>query len=211
MSRTPGAKDKRPRSVKPTGEARGVTRDVGEDLPEGYNSRRVRFMMEIIPKEPLDHNDVAEMERRFANYLSLCEQYDMKIGNQAAYLAIGIDKGTVWDWLNRRTANPARADFVKKVQYICATAREGMMEDGKINPVVGIFWQKNYDGLKDQQEVVLTPNTSALGEQKTAEALREKYIEQTYGMLEKDAESAEGAETQIEKADPLPDGSATEE
>ena len=211
MSRTPGAKDKRPRSVKPTGEARGATRDVGEDLPEGYNSRRVRFMMEIMPKEPLDHNDVAEMERRFANYLFLCEQYDMKIGNQAAYLAIGIDKGTAWDWLNRSSTNPARYDFIKKVQYICATAREGLMEDGKINPVVGIFWQKNYDGLKDQQEVVLTPNTSSLGEQKTAEALREKYIEQTYGMLEKDAESAEGAETQIKKADPLPDGSATEE
>ena len=31
--------------------------------------------------------------------------------------------------------------------------REQLMSDGKINPVTGIFWQKNWDGLKDQQEV----------------------------------------------------------
>lgn len=31
------------------------------------------------------------------------------------------------------------------------------MADGKVNAVAGIFWQKNYDGLKDQQEVVIEP------------------------------------------------------
>ena len=31
------------------------------------------------------------------------------------------------------------------------------MSDGEINPVTGIFWQKNWDGLKDQQEVVREP------------------------------------------------------
>ena len=50
------------------------------------------------------------------------------------------------------------------------------MEDGKVNPVTGIFWQKNYDGLKDQQEVVLTPN-NPLGEAQNAEQLKQKYLE----------------------------------
>jgi hypothetical protein len=71
--------------------------------------------------------------------------------------------------------------------------REGLMEDGKVNPVTGIFWQKNYDGMKDQQEVVLTPNTSPLGEQKDTEALKQKYLESTYGV----AELPEGAESEI--------------
>jgi hypothetical protein len=69
--------------------------------------------------------------------------------------------------------------------------REGLMEDGKVNPVTGIFWQKNYDGMKDQQEVVLTPNTNPLGEQKDAEALQQKYLENTYGITE----LPEGAES----------------
>ena len=58
------------------------------------------------------------------------------------------------------------------------------MEDGKVNPVTGIFWQKNYDGMKDQQEVVLTPNQNPLGEQKDAESLKQKYLENIYGVAE---------------------------
>jgi len=142
------------------------------------------FMQAILPTEPLDYNDVAEMERRFNRYLQLCAEWDMKIGNQAAYAAIGIDKGTAWEWENRNLGNPARTDFIKKVRQFCAMYREGLMEDGKVNPVTGIFWQKNYDGMKDQQEVVLTPNTSPLGEQKDAEALRQKYLENAYGITE---------------------------
>jgi hypothetical protein len=148
-------------------------------------------MMAILPTEPLDPNDVPEMERRFNRYLQLCAEWDMKIGNQAAYAAIGINKDNVYDWTVRREANPARADFLKRVQKVCAMYREGLMEDGKVNPVTGIFWQKNYDGMKDQQEVVLTPNTNPLGEQKDAEALQQKYLENTYGITE----LPEGAES----------------
>lgn len=141
-------------------------------------------MQAILPTEPLDRDDVEEMERRFARYLELCAQWDMKVGNQAAYAAIGIDKDDAYEWSNRNLGNPARTAFIKKVQKVCAMYREGLMEDGKVNPVTGIFWQKNYDGMKDQQEVVLTPNTSPLGEQKDAEALRQKYLENAYGITE---------------------------
>lgn len=189
MARTPGAKDTKPR--KTDGKPRGITADQNPDLPEGYNTRRIQFMMAIMPTEPLDYNDVDEMERRFTRYLQMCSEWDMKVGNQAAYAAIGIDKGLVWDWLNRREANPRRTDFLKKVQTICAMYREGLMEDGKVNPVTGIFWQKNYDGMKDQQEVVLTPNANPLGEQQDAETLKQKYLENTYGITPELPESAE--------------------
>ena len=77
------------------------------------------------------------------------------------------------------------------------------MEDGKINPVVGIFWQKNYDGMKDQQEVVLTPNANPLGDAESAERLKEKYLDaaKTAGQLPQNAEIIEV---------PLPDRTASE-
>ena len=150
-------------------------------------------MQAILPTEPLDRDDVEEMERRFAFYLEMCAQWDMKVGNMAAYAAIGIDKDDAYEWTNRNMGNPARTRFIKKVQKVCAMYREGLMEDGKVNPVTGIFWQKNYDGMKDQQEVVLTPNTSPLGEQKDAEALKQKYLENTYGV----AELPEGAALEL--------------
>lgn len=188
MARTPGAKDKEPRQ-KRTDNPVQIEHD--PDLPMGYNTRRIAFMQAILPTEPLDYNDVAEMERRFMRYLQLCAEWDMKIGNQAAYAAIGINKDVVYEWEHRQMGNPARTEFVKKVRQFCAMYREGLMEDGKVNPVTGIFWQKNYDGLRDQQEVVLTPNTSPLGEQQDAEALKQKYLENTYGISGELAESAE--------------------
>ena len=195
MSRTPGAKDKRERKPRSDGGAAmhsPIIQDQLAEQEEGYNSAMVSFIMAITPSEPLDRSNVKEMvkemERRFDNYLQMCATYDKKVGNQAAYLAIGIDKETAWNWLNRASTNPLLVDFIKKVQKICSVYRENLMSDGKVNPVTGIFWQKNYDGMKDQQEVVLTPN-NPLGEQKDAEELSRKYLETA-----EVAEIAEGAE-----------------
>ena len=192
MGRPKGAKDTKPRegNHKPW-ESSSVIQDNNPDLPMGYNTKRIAFMQEILPTEPLDPNDVDEMERRFKRYLEKCAEWDMKIGNMAAYAAIGITKDHVYEWTVRRQTNPRRTDFIKRVQQFCSMYREGLMEDGKINPVTGIFWQKNYDGMKDQQEVVLTPNASPLGERADADALKQKYLENTYGVTERLPEGAE--------------------
>lgn len=210
MARAVGAKDTKPRRKAAAGnkpsDKSPIIQDHNPPLEAGYNTRRIMFMQAILPTEPLDLNDVAEMERRFEHYLKLCAEWDMKIGNQAAYAAIGIDKGTAWEWENRSLGNPARTDFIKRVRQFCAMYREGLMEDGKVNPVTGIFWQKNYDGMKDQQEVVLTPNASPLGEQKDAEALKQKYLDATYDVAELPEgaalelpESAEGQKEPVEE------------
>ena len=75
------------------------------------------------------------------------------------------------------------------------------MQDGKVNPVTGIFWQKNYDGLRDQQEVVVTPN-NPLGEMGDTERIKQKYLENTYNILPEVAESAESAESVITDVTP---------
>ena len=135
-------------------------------------------MMDIAPADNLDVWDVKEMERRFIRYLEICAERDIKVGNQAAYFAIGIDKNIVSDWIRQDpNLRNDRTVFVKKVQKICAMYREGLMQDGKVNPVTGIFWQKNYDGLKDQQETIITPN-NPLGDSTDAETLRRRYLEQ---------------------------------
>ena len=53
---------------------------------------------------------------------------------------------------------------------------EDYMQNGKINPVSGIFLMKNNFGYADKQEVVLTPN-NPLGEQKSNAELEERYLE----------------------------------
>ena len=197
-------KDKKPRKTeglqKNLVKARAnspIMQDQKAEQAEGYNSKLIGFMLAIQPTEKLDINDVDEMERRFQHYLEMCVAYDVKVGNQGAYVAIGITKQQAWEWENVRfKANPRRADFIKRVRMFCGMYRENLMQDGKVNPVTGIFWQKNYDGLKDQQEVVLTPN-NPLGEQKDTESLKQKYLEDTYGVTE-GTESPESTERVID-------------
>lgn len=200
--KTEGYQESSPKNLVKARENSPIMQAQKAEMPEGYNARLVSFMMDIAPTEPLDLHDVPEMERRFANYLQKCAEQDMKVGNQAAYMAIGITKQQAWEWENNRSRNPARADFIKKVRQICGVFREGLMQDGKVNPVTGIFWQKNYDGMKDQTEMVLTPN-NPLGDMKDTKALEQKYLESAYDGLEvaegtftEIAESPEGAEGQ---------------
>lgn len=159
------------------------------NLPEEYNANAITFIMAITPTEPLDYNDVEEMQKRFNRYLELCAQYGKKVSNQAAYLAIGVNSDLVAKWTTQDAGNAARYGFFKKVKQICGVYREGLMSDGKINPVTGIFWQKNYDGLKDQQDVVVTPQAA---ETVSAEEIREKYIgEQTPAAIEQKDENSD--------------------
>lgn len=152
--RPKGAKDKSPRKPR-TDEAnkrrRGVTAE--PVVPEGFNTRTIAFMMEIAPSEPLDYNDVEEMKRRFRHYLDCCSLYDKKPENLAAYLAIGVNKVTIDRWEDDER-NPERSNFIKKIKSFMAAYRAELMSEGSIPVPVGIFWQKNYDGLKDVTEKV---------------------------------------------------------
>jgi hypothetical protein len=50
------------------------------------------------------------------------------------------------------------------------------MQNGKINPVSGIFLGKNNFGYSDKQEYVLTPNTGEIEQRNVAE-IEAKYAE----------------------------------
>lgn len=141
-----------------------VIGDNGANVAPGNNTRYAAFLLEISSWPAPDKSDVTVLESRFRDYLKLCTEYDMKIGNQAAYMAIGISKDDVYNWEHERCGSVQHRDFIKKVKQICASYREGLMQDGQINPVTGIFWQKNYDGLRDAQELVVTPNGQRLSD-----------------------------------------------
>ena len=67
-------------------------------------------------------------------------------------------------------------DLIKKAYLILNLQMENYMQNGKINPVAGIFLMKNNMDYQDKSEVVLTPNTQ-LGDQMTPEQLQQKYLE----------------------------------
>ena len=70
----------------------------------------------------------------------------------SAYAAIGMDHRT-FDIFSR-SDDPEVKEFCVAVRRTCAMFRENMVSENKINPVIGIFWQRNYDGLRNDTEQV---------------------------------------------------------
>jgi hypothetical protein len=76
---------------------------------------------------------------------------------------------------NRPGFSPDTSDILKKAKNLIASLDAELAQEGKIQPVVYMFRAKNYYGMKDQQDVVLTPNQGEnLPDRATIEA---KYAE----------------------------------
>ena len=74
-------------------------------------------------------------------------------------LALGYPRQTVWRWeVGDEGSTPVRRDLIKKAKELLASFDAKMVQEGKVNPVTYIFRAKNYFGLQDKQEYVLTPN-----------------------------------------------------
>lgn len=74
-------------------------------------------------------------------------------------LALGYPRGTVWRWeLGEEGSTPYRRDLIKKAKEFLSSFDAKLVQEGKVNPVTYIFRAKNYFGMRDQQEYVLTPN-----------------------------------------------------
>ena len=83
---------------------------------------------------------------------------DIIISNQLVYFWLRLNKDDIYDIEHgRRNAPSDVADFIKYVKSYCAMNRENLALDGTINPVLAIFHQKAYDGLKDTPDVHVLP------------------------------------------------------
>ena len=129
---------------------------------------------------PTPKND-DEIAERINNYLQDCfENDDIPLVENLA-LAIGVTRTTLWEWeTGGKGSTPVKANMIKKAKEILAGIDAYLVSKGKIPQVTYIFRAKNFFGMKDQQEVVLTPN-NPLGDGSDSEQLKEKYLADTYG------------------------------
>lgn len=119
--------------------------------------------------------DVNDMRNRFYTYCALAERCGMRIGNMNAYHSMGISLQMACQWRNNTSGSTEeRRQLIQEVDAVCSGNRELLASMQQINPVLSIFWQKNYDGLRDVQDHVIAPK-DPLGERQTPEQIQEKY------------------------------------
>lgn len=144
----------------------------------GDNSKYIKHAMAMWDWPRLTFTDNEEVKKRTAMYFNLCEQNDMKPSVEGLALAYGINRKMLWKYANGVDSAfiPEECrDTLKKAYTIINGMMADYMQNGKINPVAGIFLMKNNMGYTDQTEVVITPNTP-LGDNPSAPALADKYM-----------------------------------
>ena len=96
-------------------------------------------------------------------FFHTCQETNQLPTVEKMCLALSMPSSTVFDWETGRTRGlgPATSDILKKAKNIIQSLDAELAQEGKIQPVVYMFRAKNYYGMKDQQDVVLTPNPAS--------------------------------------------------
>ena len=122
-----------------------------------------------------DDKDMNSMRKCFYAFCALAEATNMKVGNMTAYTAMGISQSTARSWRTGGTGStPERRELMQEIDAVCAATREMLGASGAINPVLTIFWQKNWDGFRDVTEHVAYQG-DPLGEKQSPNEIAEKY------------------------------------
>ena len=90
-------------------------------------------------------------------------------------LALGTTRTTVWEW-QQGNVGTVRANIIKKAKEILAALDAELVSKGKIPQVTYIFRAKNFFGMVDKQEYVLTPN-NPLGDSKDPAEIQKRISE----------------------------------
>lgn len=126
-----------------------------QTLP-GENSKYAAMMMHLAMLPQLDHDNVDELEERFWYTVKFLLDNDFKVTNKVIYFALGLYANEPHDWKYGNLKTPLHSSFLELVDAFCSGYRETLAADGKLHPTLVIWWQKNYDGFTDKNEVNFT-------------------------------------------------------
>ena len=147
---------------------------------EGENSKFLYHNLELasLGSEKLDFADPEAVEERIQAYFQTCVKNDMKPSVASLALAFGVHRRQIPRWVQGEAfpgADKSRRLLLQAYQ-ILNSQMEDYMQNGKINPIAGIFLMKNNMGYEDKVEQVVTAR-NPLGVEASQEELRKKYLD----------------------------------
>lgn len=152
-----------------------VIGDGGVELSDADNANITMYALSVFEQSEqqlVDLDNPQDVSDAIRDYFQSCAARGLRPGNLGLYAWLGLSKQDVSDAIRGKSKKlkPATIDLIKKAKLALASYREMLGSTGKINPVTLIFWQKNYDGLVDKQEIAIEPKQT-FAEQKTMEEI----------------------------------------
>ena len=146
----------------------------------GENTKYILHDMKLSALPAIDVNDPEQMQQRINDYFRICSEDDIKPSVSSLGLAFGISRITLFKWVTGQAkqalSNAASINTLKRAYDQINSYYEHMLNNGKINPVSGIFLLKNNYGYQDTTQHIIQTNTE--------QALSLPDITQRAGLLE---------------------------
>ena len=143
-----------------------ISRIIGESIQ--YYSR----------KEPRTNEEISQ---GIEDYFYQCMEVGQLPTVEDLSLSLGVTRMTIWNWETGK--DPERRRLILRAKEHIAAIDAKLVLENKIPQVAYIFRAKNYFGMKDQQDVTIAPY-NPLGEPVDIEALKQKYLDNTYGVMD---------------------------
>ena len=123
------------------------------------------------------------VQDRLEEYFRIHVEADIKPTVAGMAMALGIDRRRLWEIKSGAMIGghtpidlpTLTVDSIKKAYDFMENLMENYMQNGKINPVSGIFLMKNNFAYLDKVEHVITPNTNSDSDY-NAEDIKKRYL-----------------------------------
>lgn len=139
----------------------------GYNLAPGDNTKYLNQSLELFNLEDIDLHDPEAVAQRLSDCFEIFAKYDTKPTVAGLAMSLnGMSRQTLVAIVNDRPTGGAGytsalpkevATIIKKAYKIMENLWENNFQNGKLNPVTGIFLGKNNFQYVDKQEHVLTP------------------------------------------------------
>ena len=147
------------------------------DLQPGDNFKAIGVIMQFNNLPTVDLKKPEEVKERINLFYDMCFQNDFKPTVASYAASFGYSRKELWALLNKQEGHrnwnnipTLTLDYIKKGYSSLEQLWEYYMQNGKINPVSGIFLGKNNFGYVDKTEHVIEPRAT----------LNESDLEQKY-------------------------------
>lgn len=137
----------------------GMFTNPNENVEPDAKTRALRRTMLIKSLNTSRCTTSQELEQRFNDLFEMCFHNNFIPTVEALALCSGWDRRTIHDIETGVShKGDGMSDVIKNAKDFIATLEAELARDGEINSTVYIFRAKNYFGMTDKQEVVVTPN-----------------------------------------------------
>ena len=127
----------------------------------GENTKFLLHDIKLSSLPAINLNDDKAIDTRVNDYFRICAEDDIKPSVASLALSFGFSRFVLFDLINGRNktiTNNKSIHSLKKAYERINSYYEHMMNNGKINPVAGIFLMKNNMGYQDTTQHIIQAN-----------------------------------------------------